>query len=902
MLITKVDLENTKSYTDQTVTFTPGVNAICGQNGAGKSTILEAVGFVLFDTLPYTQADFVRDGEKTATAAVSFVSNLDEREYQVVRKCGSSYDYYVYDPDSGYRLVEGKADVIDWLKEHLGIDETADLSSLFEDAVGVPQGLLTSAFMQTPARRKPIFDPLLQVDEYERVWHRLRDTESYLEKRRQELETQIAGLRATVERLPVVHEEHTELKKKVKSNEERVAAVQERLETVAAEKAALDTARDQLEALERQLESITQKIAALEERKEDAEADVQKAEQARQAVEETQAGHERYVEAQETIEELEEKRLERDQLQRQITACEQEIALLEQRIEGLEEDLETIAEAEAAMEALAPKVEQQKTLEDQIEQVEDDVRMFENAQARLEEEEEELEDLRDRLDQIAEQLEERAAYEQERETLRADLDELKTTITRLDARQPAIEKQQQELDQRIEILSDVEEPTCPVCQEPLSEERAAELADEYRHERQALEKEYTSNADTLKDTNEQGDKLEARLAELEVYLGRLPTEAQREDMVQQIETQRKTVQTWQREAAAVKDAPERLKELERELEELGDPRQSYRRHQDTAEKRDGVEAKLAEAKENAAEHRERKATLKDQLAPYGDLDEQLADAREMRQANEEAYNRYLSNVGIAEELDDRRAKVADLAEEIEEGEAEREALDEQVAAAREEYDAQIHEQLEDEHGELTKEQARLEERLRNQRNRLTEIADEIETLEEKEAKLEEAQAEREQQQALLTYVGYIRQTIKDAGPHITRALVQTISLDAARMFSDIMNEYTMHLAWHDDYRITVEQNGRAREFQQLSGGEQMAAALAVRLALLKEMTNVDVAFFDEPTTNLDDTRRDSLAEQITDIRGFSQLFVISHDDTFERATQNVVRVYKEDGESCWEEG
>jgi exonuclease SbcC len=97
----------------------------------------------------------------------------------------------------------------------------------------------------------------------------------------------------------------------------------------------------------------------------------------------------------------------------------------------------------------------------------------------------------------------------------------------------------------------------------------------------------------------------------------------------------------------------------------------------------------------------------------------------------------------------------------------------------------------------------------------------------------------------------------------------------------------------------MEKDGRARGFEQLSGGEQMAAALAVRLALLRELSAIDIAFFDEPTSNLDDTRRDNLAEQILTVRerGFSQIFVISHDDTFERVTDHVVRVIKEDNES-----
>lgn len=89
-------------------------------------------------------------------------------------------------------------------------------------------------------------------------------------------------------------------------------------------------------------------------------------------------------------------------------------------------------------------------------------------------------------------------------------------------------------------------------------------------------------------------------------------------------------------------------------------------------------------------------------------------------------------------------------------------------------------------------------------------------------------------------------------------------------------------------------------FRQLSGGEQMSAALAVRLALLKQMTGIDVAFFDEPTSNMDGERHDNLADQMMNIRGFSQLFVISHDDTFERSTQNIIRITKDNGVSQWE--
>ena len=49
MRITRIELQNIKSYSDNVVTFTAGTNAICGENGAGKSTLLEAIGFTLFN-------------------------------------------------------------------------------------------------------------------------------------------------------------------------------------------------------------------------------------------------------------------------------------------------------------------------------------------------------------------------------------------------------------------------------------------------------------------------------------------------------------------------------------------------------------------------------------------------------------------------------------------------------------------------------------------------------------------------------------------------------------------------------------------------------------------------------------------------------------------------------------
>ncbi|MEL7522930.1 MAG: AAA family ATPase, partial [Cyanobacteria bacterium J06553_1] len=49
MQILSVALTNFKTHKDKQFDFQPGTNAICGENGAGKTSILEAIAWVLFN-------------------------------------------------------------------------------------------------------------------------------------------------------------------------------------------------------------------------------------------------------------------------------------------------------------------------------------------------------------------------------------------------------------------------------------------------------------------------------------------------------------------------------------------------------------------------------------------------------------------------------------------------------------------------------------------------------------------------------------------------------------------------------------------------------------------------------------------------------------------------------------
>ncbi|MEZ4729464.1 MAG: SMC family ATPase [Caldilineaceae bacterium] len=898
MRIVSLELENTKSYHNGRISFTDGVNAIVGHNGAGKSTILEAIGFVLFDSLNgYKQSDFVREGAKSATIAVTFISNLDERQYQVHRRCGASNQYTVHDPDLGVKLCEGKTDVTDFLRRHMGVDPTADLARLFSDAVGVPQGTFTAAFLQTPTQRKAIFDPLLQVEEYKQAFDKLLTPLNVLKEQRQVLEVDKTRLETRLEMLPSLEAAIAQRTQALTQAETQAAQVAQQIQTVGTERTALEAIQQQVAALQRQQQQASQQLAIVTERAKSAEQAYAEAQQAQQLVEEHTAGYTYYLQMQAAQQQLEAEQRARQQQERQAAALEKEMSVKEAEAQTVVRELDTIAKAEELIRELAAAVAEQQQVEEALATAQQQSARLEDARIQLARQQADCQRLTERIATLKTQLEEGKRLETDRGAAESRIEQLRTVI---DGNKEALARYKVEADsvkEQSTVLQQVAQANCPVCEQPLTNAHRHQLLQRNEERLTILRTQYRAQQQQIKLDEQQLQAQQHELKRLDQTLRALPRASEQERLQQELTAIQTALTTHQKRVEELSNAPAQVQACKARLTALGDPRQRSAIAAATAARRPVLRQQQSQLTTALEQVRTQLTTIQTALAAYQTLDTELSRVARALQENLSAYQAVLTHQRLAETVAVRAADQTRLQQLQAAATEEVERQNRALATAQAQFDQERYamlvgaeQMLRNQQGGLQAEMTMLQ---KEQRRAQTEWAE----LQEQAAKLAALREQEGQLNEKSATLESLRTLLRQAGPYITKALIKQISDGAAQIFSDLMQDYTRHLRWSEDYGITLEVDGRERQFAQLSGGEQMSAALAVRLALLREMSNIDVAFFDEPTTNLDEMRRDSLARQILDVKGFRQLFVISHDDTFEQVTQNLIRVARVDGAS-----
>ncbi len=876
MHISKIELENIKSHVSTTIEFQRGTTAITGENGAGKTTVIEAIAWVLFDLLEYKKEDFVRRGAKKGSVTVTFESGLDEREYIVYRDSGSGY--HVIDPRLQMRIADKKEEVFRFLWQHLGLEPGTDLKSLFRQAIGVPQGTFTAIFLEGSTERKVAFDRLLKVEEYRQAAEKLRETTRYLDITVGSIRETIARAEGELSRADVVEEER-------KRTNEQTTSLAVEIESLLIDLEDRQSRVKTLDAEERRLSSLQTALQRGRSDKERAELVFnqarithERATIAADKVTTARPDHERHVATLGRLTELERERHQRDNLRSELNKTTTAIASVNAEKTRLDRDLKNILDAREEIILLRPKAVEQERIEKEIVALREAITNAKNADERIVSINAQLSRMRERYKQNQQDIKAAEAGLIAAEAL-PSLEKRETEIV------AGIATLRANLERDEKFQSEVRNGLCPILSQRCLNLKEGETLETYLSGQFLDLKSQISNFE-LERTQIQTQLTSARAGQmlaraLESFRTR---EQELRDEGAALNAKKAALEQQQN----VADGERRIAEAAARLKSLADPAARIR----ILEKESLREADIREGLGNVESNLERltsdRKLLDEQLEEFKELDAHSTRLSSERDATAEAHRVFLANETEANALEQRKLELDNASADLASKSAQAEAAENDLAAAGSDYDADRHRVERTELLNVERRSAEIGATFEAAKRRETQLAEEIARFSELRKSLADEFREKERLEKVVEATAFIRDTLKEAAPRVARNYVHHVSLEANQMFREITGNGDRTLKWAEDYSIILEEDGFERPFVSLSGGEQMSAALSVRLALLKQLSDIRIAFFDEPTTNMDAERRENFAQQISRITHFDQLFVISHDDTFDSYVDNVL--------------
>jgi len=787
MLITKIELENITSHKKTAIEFQEGLNFLLGKNGSGKSTILNMIGYNLFDFIPGSQQSFLRNEYNTKIKyglIKVWIVGLNDDLFIIERTLGRQSNVIeVKDARTGVVLpgINNKSSLLTWLKTQISLKEEFDLGDLFRTSIGVPQGTYTEPFLRAAQKRKDFFDPILKVDVYREVWKKLYQSIKYYTEHAHELEIVESKLTGKLEQKGELDEEKKTEETEFSKASKMMAQAQKKFDET-------NEGFEKLSNLKEALDKSIQKCELLEQENNNAitngekiEAEIKEAEKADEKCKQTEDDYmiyEKLLINEENLQKLNEtlqrRKDERGDLKSQLGDIESRVKFLTEEIQAinlLEKELSDLEQINDLFELLQKEIETQRDTVTKIsvleEQVNEISKIYTNLNIVLGEKEAKLRVLPD-FGEIFNTLKEQLA----------------SLITELQDKTKGKKEEESKLKELITKRSAITEKIKRY--HFLSEQKATKLPE------------------LVKECDQKKEHMTPFISKLEPI----------EKMIKEME-----------------NIPEELKKV---LENKKKTRENH----DTYQSFEKIAKKLPSLRTQLTKSSDKLKTVKENL-------------------NAEISNRK----NLKAQYNDK--EFLKLKEE-------KSSLNDQILGFKGKIEAA--------------------------QKRIVDINAKIGDLKEKEKELEGVQVDKKNVEKLKLFAETIRNWFNDAGPKITDALISRINGLASDIYRDLMETDNVHLIWEQDYNIKVATPTNEKDFQQLSGGEQMSAALAVRLAILKILTNADFAFFDEPTTNLDKEKRTNLARTIQNIKGFKQLFVISHDDTFEENAENVIKFTKDENE------
>ncbi|WP_298520200.1 SMC family ATPase [uncultured Methanobrevibacter sp.] len=909
MIFTKLTLNNFKSHENTVIKFNKGISVIVGENGAGKSTILEAISFALFKQHTAKKIDdLVRNNANSMYVELEFISN--GREYRIIRSKKSMLKSSIYkktSKDGGYvHICTGDKEVANEIRQILDID-----SDLFLNAIYVRQGEIADLIDKTSAEKKNLIAKLLGIDSLEKAWKNLLPIISDYENQLSELKGKLYNSKELKEEYDRKKDELNSLKDKGHELEEQINEVTELLDDISESKRNMEREKEIYEAQVNNYENEQKTLSKLEDDKRLVQENLDNISEAEGQIDRLEKyvaklpvylDFEKSVSSIQTLKEQEaeiEDKLDSIDKQNSIVnetkedynkylASEEEINKLNNQKVNLEKELAAMAKLEQDKKVLLRDIEGERNdIEDFFSKAKD--KLDDNGLSQ---------DILSEVDDFNSLEKVTNGFADE---ISAKIKDLSEDIISKNEEIVVFKQNIESSKKPLEDLDEVEDK-CPICQSEITPYQKKELIKQYNLTIQENEKAIVENEETVRLLTKNKESFEGK-------------ESKIQDLSKDIAGYKEKFNHLQNELVKLGGIDESLESKEYISNKLGEiilviarekeARESYKESYDTFNKAKGAlevlgsqteaQYKLKQVKNEIDNHvKNIKLAIEQDPHLSGDISANELKDRidDLKQKNEE-FNQLKGFVKNKKAL---MTQLDTIKEDIGVSMNQLDITKNKMEASI--YDKERYEQIIYRYERYERQKVKFSNELSEIKGRARESIANLKQLTQRISTADKFQQEYDDISDYLDLLNHIRSLYSKNGiqkdlRNMSRPLIQKYT----KQFFNEFNFNYSDLTLDDEYDVTLYGPEGESSMSMVSGGEKIAVALALRLGITQAMSKgeLDTILLDEPTIHLDSSRRHELINLLKEMSVLPQMIIVTHESQLENAADNLIKVEKDNG-------
>ncbi len=932
MKINRIHLENYRIHDKLDVEFDSGINLLLGENGKGKSSILEAIGYALFDSelRGGNQREAIKYGKKSAKIEIEF-TGIDGEDYIVTRKVPGSTSIYKKD-NPEFQLI-GKEDRI---RELCGIK--GDLKGIYDNVIVAKQNEFISSFKEKDNEREKIFNKVFNTDIYKKIY------EGYSRDAVNRYEKDIEIERSSMENIAEIMEDPADIKEKLEFEKGRAKEYNLSLTLLNNEKSKVKEFLNSYNSLNIEIEKLTGEINALTGNLKNKNEElikvsnsIRESEISEKIVKENREKYEEYQKYSQEINILKTRKKELEKIKEECLLHEKEINLLEKLNSEIDGEIKVFKNKKENNESLLLErnnklLEIEKEIEDKktkFIEYKSELNKITPLLAKLEEFEKKLESgenniknfeikLEEKLEDINKEKEKRKYLMSE--NLESQLSELEEHEKKKKLLEDEILKKDLLLKENEEAFEMLKTSYCPYLKEQCKNLDGKNIDEYFKDKREKYIKEIEDKKNTVKEINHKlinKNEIMEKIIKLDT-LSKEINEKEAEFIQEKLklETGKSKIENEKLKLKNFKlenniESKEKLSEiritLKTKIDSLDllkseDIKSGLEKEIENLNKNINIELKNIEAKKILI-----KENIKTLEAKRNFLDENKIFSNELITVNENidklekkmdnlerSSNLYLENYKKAMEKNQLEKNLENIKLIIENNEMKFREKSTLLELKRKDIENIELEKIQEKDSKITSDIEEIREKLGAVNSEAETLKKKLEEIKKYEDLLKNKRKYLEKLNMKLELTKIFREKIKSMGKEVSKNMLKEIEILATENFRKITGRGEKIIWSNEDknkYVVFLDGDRGELKFEQLSGGEQVAVAISIRGAMSELFTESKFSIFDEPTNNLDTERRRSLADSIGEIlKNLEQSIIVTHDDTFREMAQKVIEL------------